>query len=214
MSISISAANLYKIFSRYPVRFIPLIQTSEIMGYISKDRVKRFYNNDNVTNVNLARHLEDIFVHLDIDDFLNEISGLELKNIKTLPVIDGKSFEISDIGLDEFVEIFRPVRTFTEHDLFKIMNLHPLPFMVFNSEREIIYQNNAVKKLHELFSRSIDENYEQITDYFPEQFYEMMKKSDGAVKAMKYGEDTYQFRMFPVNLGNGSVTSVLFYNAV
>lgn len=209
--VALTPDKLFQIFTKYPVGYLPLVTEDEIRGYISKANIIRLANFDHFMGGNLRDFLAQLFVKQNDALFFKEI---ENKKLLKIPAIDHIGFFFKEFEFIDFVQRFRPVTSIETEQLIQVFNQITLPLLIFNNSRTLLYQNEAVKRLHNLFCNSIGEALPNIIDFFPDEFFEMMKGASGEVRCMKYGKDSYQFRIQSVSLEQGSVCVVVFLNAV
>jgi len=211
MADELCPESLIKIFYKFPLSVIPIVNEIEIKGFISKEKTLRQANASNFFSLDFANCIRLVLEYNSEEILFQEIDNLALEKI---PVVDSQKFTLKIITGVQFFSQYRPVDEIIQSDFKDIIDSLDLPVFIFNTKNILIYKNKAVRKLKSSFSNSSGNKRSDIMEFFPSEFFNYLEapKASG-MYTMKSGEFHYKYRVQQIEFKRGLLNCVYFISA-
>ena len=178
--MTISPANLYKLFFRYsPLAMIPVVAEEKICTFISKTKVITEFNAGNFKDRPLLESINLMIENSELNHFFEQLEQIpDDKKIEKIPLVDAEKENIIEVKLDQFYQDYRPIEEIKKENFEWIINQFEVPMIIVNSRGRLIYKNEITKKLYRFLQRENEVRKKNILEYFPKNFIEIIKSQD------------------------------------
>ena len=135
---------ILNLFLKYSLKNIPIVKDKEIKSYIAKDKTLRQANHNEFFEKPLTKILSHLLQDIDNEIFFQELDSVALEAI---PIIDSDNFSVQTISYEDFNSKYRPISHLPENFYKEVFEELHTAIVFFNSKKEIIFSNQAAKKL-------------------------------------------------------------------
>lgn len=142
MARLLGITTVFKIFFKYPIRYIPVISKGEIFSFVSKDLVLKQSNL--LENFSKAgeKFLDLVLEDPDLQTFFSHIQN---SNLEKIPIIDKDRLQISITKYMDFISRFFPISRLEASNFFPLVEQLDTVILVCNTKRDLIYSNVRAK---------------------------------------------------------------------